>query len=812
MPLSLYAFLDDLDENRVLADENYPVDFGMTRDKSVQFEGHTVHCFSCKSAASSIRNASTELARCYKPCPSTYVGWIIGQVHNVVLNCYVITLSCADSADDEEREFYARQTRVLQQVMICDLHKLCEASGSQSMIGSTINGLPSIKVVVPAADMQLWNGGGWAFEIGTQLRAAISMQRHDGFRDQIHSDRLGVRQATTVANSTHWESEGWGGGGWGASESWGMTLGSVADRRERVMDSPLFVDGAERPGIVARIATSASERDVSPRLAGLLTMTSDSRRQGFFFDVARHWLMRVGRGQREIYSNKSSLQKELSRVTVLSLFAEYIVDATMYHHRSISRIPPEIWRQIFKFAYAEDGSRWSPDSALYVPMSVCRQWRDLLAGGAAADLWNPIDFRGVSPKRCRARVTQLEYALEHSSLDVSFGLEDMNALLAATLHRLVRSTNELALNVHDFYCPAESRAGRLTRSLFHAQYPVPNVTSLTIEGSTYNTGEYPCRDTLPPWTQALTPDQTLMHWTWPQPSKLRKVTLLWTLTPETRFSLPWLEIQSYAEFNTARIHGALPASHLASMHNLRVLCLSGVRLPSTSHHPVTFPRIQELNFVVPWRDVPGDGHFTGIHFPNLQVLRLHARSVRGFGEEAAAAVFHNDLEAFLDRCRALSRVCFAFQIPFSGDVVIRHMRAMPALRSLHIFGADRDMMDAQFTLGLADELVAPGLQLLSLQPGRYWDEHTDEHPHQRSDLVHAFERRFELGLEVLDFSHGAVHSGVHSKTCHDLWEAAAGWNWVYDRWAVGGVKVSESLRNDLGILAARKEVCIKLDT
>ncbi|KAK7024084.1 hypothetical protein R3P38DRAFT_2779636 [Favolaschia claudopus] len=136
---------------------------------------------------------------------------------------------------------------------------------------------------------------------------------------------------------------------------------------------------------------------------------------------------------------------------------------------------------------------------------------------------------------------------------------------------------------------------------------------------------------------------------------------------------------------------------------------------------------------------------------------------------------------------------------------------MPALRSLHIFGADRNMMDAQFTLGLAAELVAPGLQLLSLQPGRYWDEHTDEHPHQRSDLVHAFERRFELGLEVLDFSHGAVHSGVHSKTCHDLWEAAAGWNWVYDRWAVGGVKVSESLRNDLGILAARKEVCIKLD-
>ncbi|KAK7007628.1 hypothetical protein R3P38DRAFT_3212023 [Favolaschia claudopus] len=202
MPLSLYAFLDDLDENRVLADENYPVDFGMTRDKSVQFEDHTVHCFSCKSAAASIRNASTELARCYKPCPSTYVGWIIGQVHNVraefgfrlsnggtevVLNCYVITLSCADSADDEEREFYARQTRVLQQVMICDLHKLCEASGSQSMIGSTINGLPSIKVVVPAADMQLWNGGGWAFEIGTQLRAAISMQRHDGFRDQIHT-------------------------------------------------------------------------------------------------------------------------------------------------------------------------------------------------------------------------------------------------------------------------------------------------------------------------------------------------------------------------------------------------------------------------------------------------------------------------------------------------------------------------------------------------------------------------------------------------------------------------------------------------
>ncbi|KAK7050194.1 hypothetical protein R3P38DRAFT_2763250 [Favolaschia claudopus] len=811
-----YQLISQPDDSQqtVRADENYPVDFGMTRDKSVHFEGRTVHCFSCKSAASSLRSASSELSQCYKPFPTTYIGWIIGQIHSVraefgfrlangdtemVLNCYVITLSCADSADDEEREFYARQARVLQQVMDCDLHNICDASGSQSMIGSAINGLPTINVVVNSADMELWNGGGWAFQMGTQLRAAISLQRHDGVRSQKHTytawlqffslsdDSHSVNGETIVANSTHWESEGWGGGGWGASESWGMMLGSVAVQREREMASPLFEDGLKRPGIVSRVAMSASER-------------------------VHRWVSHAGRVQRKIYSNKSFLEKELSRATVLSIFMNYIVDATLYQLRSISRVPPEIWRTIFQLAYAGGGSAWSPDSVLYVPMSVCRQWRDVLAGGAAADLWNPIDFRGVSHRKCRARVAQVEYVMAHSSLDLSLGLEDMNALLGATLHRLVSSINELTLNVHDFYCPAESVAGQLARSIFRVQSPVPNVSSLTIEGVTFGTGEFPCGGSLPQWAQTLTPEQTLMQWSWPQPSKLRKVTFLWTLTPETCFNLPWVEIQSYAEFNTARIHGTLPITHLSNMHNLRVLCLSGVRLPSASALQIAFPQVQELNFVVPWHNVPPEGHFVGISFPNLQVLRLHVRSNRGFGEDAAGARFHRELEAFLFGCPALSRVSLALQIPFSGDTLIRHMRAIPALSALHIFGADRDMMDSEFILGLTNELIAPRLQVLSIQPGRYWDEYTDENPQQRSELVHAFERRFELGLKVLDFSHRAVHSGPHSKTHHDLWETATGWDWIYDRWAVGGVKVSDSLRRDLEVLSARRDVAIGFET
>ncbi|KAK7018309.1 hypothetical protein R3P38DRAFT_2784136 [Favolaschia claudopus] len=191
MALDIYSFLEDVEENRVLADEKYLVDFGMTRDKSVEVEGTRVHCFSCKNAAHSLRHALSDYALSRKPFPSVYIGWIEGSIYSVqaefdfrliggtsgtVYNCYVITLACSETAGDTEREFFSKQVAVLRQV-----------PASRSLLGEDVNGIPSIKVMVTDDEMELWNGGDWAFVAGRTLRAAICLQRHDDFRGERHA-------------------------------------------------------------------------------------------------------------------------------------------------------------------------------------------------------------------------------------------------------------------------------------------------------------------------------------------------------------------------------------------------------------------------------------------------------------------------------------------------------------------------------------------------------------------------------------------------------------------------------------------------
>ncbi|KAK7018308.1 hypothetical protein R3P38DRAFT_3200672 [Favolaschia claudopus] len=577
------------------------------------------------------------------------------------------------------------------------------------------------------------------------------------------------------------------------------------------MNSPLFPDSDVRPGIVSRLASPPSDTSEASSLC--LTMASDARREGLFFESLGEWMSHAGKCQRAICSTFSSLQKESARSAVRGAFADYIITATLFEARSIHLLPPEIWHLIFKMAYGDRTSNWSPDSVLYTPMLVCRNWRNILAGGAAAGLWSPIDFRGLSAVKCRARAIQLGYALKRGPLVVSFSMDDIDPTISDSLHRLVDKDINLTLNIHDFY--STSFRARLGRSVFRVQHPVPNISTLAIEGGTFWTGEYPCRDVLPAWADSLTADQTDCRWTWPVPSNLKTLTFLWTVTPELCFNLPWAQIESYAEMNTARINGILPSPHLQNMANLRVLCVSGVWLPSSRSQPLLLPLLEELSFVVPWSDVPIDGHFCGIHFPQLRVLRLRGRHTRSVAEELAARNFHNNLEVFLATCPHLTTMSLALQIPLSGRAVTRHMHASPSLRALYILAANRDMFDLDFVQGMADLSIAPALRTLVVQQGRYWDGDTEESDAERKvsgGFVQAMKRRFENGMTVLSMPENGAGMHAEISTTHELWEVSASWNWVDDRWGVGGVKISSSLRERLLALGISLNVTVDLDT
>ncbi|KAK6987614.1 hypothetical protein R3P38DRAFT_3226884 [Favolaschia claudopus] len=200
--LSIYSFLEDVEQNRVLADEVYPVDLGMTRDKTMEVQGGHIHCFSCKNAAHSIRNASSTLARVRKPLPAVYIGWVEGQIHQIraefgfryingkgedARNCYVMTVACSDFAQQEDRVFFSRQV-----------------PDSCSLLGPRINGFPSINIVLTEGEMRLWNGGDWAFALGRQLRAAISLQRHDGLPNAQHTFTAWLQYFSVSDNPEGW--------------------------------------------------------------------------------------------------------------------------------------------------------------------------------------------------------------------------------------------------------------------------------------------------------------------------------------------------------------------------------------------------------------------------------------------------------------------------------------------------------------------------------------------------------------------------------------------------------------------------------
>ncbi|KAK6975094.1 hypothetical protein R3P38DRAFT_2806279 [Favolaschia claudopus] len=165
-----------VEQNRVLADEVYPVDLGMTRDKTMKYRG-------AHSLLFLIRNASSTLARVRKPLPAVYIGWVEGQIHQI------------------RAEFGFRY-----------INGKGEVPDSCSLLGPRINGFPPINVgrqqydtiVLTEGEMRLWNGGDWAFALGRQLRAAISLQRHDGLPNAQHTFTEWLQYFSVSDNPEGW--------------------------------------------------------------------------------------------------------------------------------------------------------------------------------------------------------------------------------------------------------------------------------------------------------------------------------------------------------------------------------------------------------------------------------------------------------------------------------------------------------------------------------------------------------------------------------------------------------------------------------
>ncbi|KAK6992810.1 hypothetical protein R3P38DRAFT_2802008 [Favolaschia claudopus] len=415
-------------------------------------------------------------------------------------------------------------------------------------------------------------------------------------------------------------------------------------------------------------------------------------------------------GERKLNEHRSEvlrLKMALQRATLRAAWAEHIVKGTASALHTLNQVPNEIWLQIFEHA---SGPGW-PKTHLRDLAGVCQKWRTVLTNGVGGSLWNPLDLRGYPPCDPDDRKMRLKYIASSHRIDLL--LSDSTAVDEVTLPCILAEPRLSRVAVEHLYSP-----GGHARSLLSAG-SLPSIDVLHVQGPAWYDSDFPCMGAVPRWAALLQDSQR-------KPGiciskDVRSLTLIHTVDPESDFVVPWGAIRHYAEADTARADGTLPASHLRRLTSLTKLSLRGVFLPGldAKNGVLEIPTLTELFYVVPWQWRSESDTFSGVSFPQLASLELLGATRAGRRTEEASDRFHRDLTTFLARCPNLTHLSLGLQVPYRSNVLLSHLRACPQLQDLEVKICHPELVDAVLFLELRDLLVVPRLQHLALAEGGY---------------------------------------------------------------------------------------------
>ncbi|KAK7032004.1 hypothetical protein R3P38DRAFT_3187735 [Favolaschia claudopus] len=539
------------------------------------------------------------------------------------------------------------------------------------------------------------------------------------------------------------------------------------------MNSPCFEYPMERPITETSSQTMRFTSNSSPLL---IQAAHESRNPHVSVLEARirKW-MPIGEAAVSAYEQQvQKMERDLLLAKMKLGWAKLIVTGTESALHPISRIPLEIWIHIFTWAYGHE-NEW-PVVSLIDLSQVCRHWRQMLTNSAAASLWNPLHLGAGDSLDKKSK--KLQYITASGIVDVIMPTErsQLNEKLLVTIFRQplqdapIPRIRNLAL--HDFYSPS----GYLARSFFHQTAPLPDIANLYVVGPPWNTGRYPSTEGLPHWATHLEESnlQPEIH----IESEMQSLTLIQTFEPDRRLHISWSSLTVYAELNTARADGMLPASHLQRLSSLTKLSLGGVFLPIGADR-VELLSLSCFEYIVPWKWISGSTTFQGIDCPNLTELHLSGSSDRTLHVTEASHRFHQDLEEFLPRCPLLQTLEISLPVPYSLSVLLSHLRSCPSLLRLDLGTCHTECVNELFFRELCDLSLIPNLRFLRLSEGGYSRTQASAMDEIGSEVtvMQMIRTRFENKLQFLSFTPKAQERRWRAERTIQEWEPEFSSKW-----------------------------------
>ncbi|KAJ7107130.1 hypothetical protein C8R44DRAFT_885791 [Mycena epipterygia] len=423
-----------------------------------------------------------------------------------------------------------------------------------------------------------------------------------------------------------------------------------------------------------------------------------------------NWLPNGIKEQNRYHIRVAELQRQLFIAELEAAFADRIMTGSVFMVNAISRVPWEIWDKIFT-AYAYEEASFSLDP-LVALMLVCKQWHFILTSTTTAAVWNPVKFGLAFDKRtsCIARLGYIEKAYKRQ---VSFSLPNIHP---SELRSVLRMKSLTEVTIVDFY-GANSRGNNdeaeLSRQVLRTS-AWPSVKELCINGAESRGERFPTAS-LPRWTRRLPESERRISWLLPGPGP-DVITLVQTVTPEVDFQLPWGGLKGYAEANTFREGGMIPAAHLMCLTSVTLLSLAGVVLPEGPSR-VALPLLQEFRFKMSWKRLGGFVKY--LDFPALKVLRLKGEEGDNLPRfQVDEQLVNNELREFFQRCRELETLEIGLQTMMSPATLVNHLNVCQNLLHLNISLGHHDLFRPALFSAMRDVTLVPLLQTMRLPETR----------------------------------------------------------------------------------------------
>ncbi|KAJ7605390.1 hypothetical protein DFH06DRAFT_1348764 [Mycena polygramma] len=542
----------------------------------------------------------------------------------------------------------------------------------------------------------------------------------------------------------------------------------------------------------------------------LLGPTSDGRPPATFAPDSLEgridaWRPTGGKIQREAHAKVAQLreklaglQLELATAELEAACADDVMASSVFALGAVGRMPVELWRMVLTMAQGRESMQWWA--------RVCRYWREMIMSSPVGVLANPLAVTGNTPLNeikttlgALKRAGRVEVEL-HGTLGC--GADAFRAV------RMVLVEEALAvLIIHDFYHPGNPAVRQVTNVVGVAQ-----IHTLCLEGQGSDWNRFPCGNDWPSWALGIAEEEGDVRWSLSQSDRLKHVTLIRMRAPEAHADIPWARLETYCELQTARIGGVVPASHLAQMMALKVLCLGGVYLPDDEGAGVRLEHLEEFSYILPPAGPgPGKDVLGGLDFPGLRKLRVLGTAgwdMASGGPRAFAVrdTIHRSLENFLGRCRKLEKLDLELQLEFSGRILVRYMRACPSLRHLRIGTCNAGLLNADLVDGLGDRSLVPQLETLVLEEDDdcyAWEEDMPEVAAFAREMGAMVQQRFAMGLKLLDFERSWRVRPVCA-SAESLWADAVETLGTWTRGRRGGWSMHREIRAEMERLKRQK--------